>query len=297
MGLIMIALPLDLLIWLAQRILGFMRSSGSLSPTAWAGIWLAATLAISGYAMWEADSLRVERVTIHSPHLAQNLDGLKIVQISDLHLSPLVSLERVRRVADMAAKEQPDLIVSTGDLVDGMLDGRSDFSNILSDMPARLGKYAVTGNHERHLGERNSVEFTGRAGFSLLRGQLATPAPGLCLAGMDDPAFPLHKGQEAGLVAGMPADAFLVMLKHRPEVDQATQKRLGLQLSGHAHRGQIFPYNFLVGLVYPRYDGLYDLGGGAYLYTSRGTGSWGPPMRLLAPPELTVITLRKTAAR
>lgn len=290
MGLIMIALPLDLVLWLARKSAGLMGLGGGVAW--WSAAWLAVVLLVSGYAVYEAETLRLERITIQSADLPPALDGLKIMQISDLHLGAMASLSRVERVAALCAREKPDLLVSTGDLVDGMLDGSGAFVPALAGMRARLGKYAVTGNHERYMGARQSLDFTRLAGFTLLRGQEVAPAPGLVLAGVDDPAFPA-KDQEAALLARTPQDAFLVLLKHRPEVAPGSLGKVDLQLSGHAHRGQIFPYNLLVGLVYPKNDGLYVLDGGTCLYTSRGTGSWGPPMRLLAPPELTVITLRK----
>jgi len=118
---------------------------------------------------------------------------------------------------------------------------------------------------------------------------------GIQVAGVPDPAWGASRGETA-LLANTDPRQLTVLLKHRPWVEAPAIGRFTLQLSGHAHRGQIFPFTLLTGVAYPRQDGLYLLGRECWLYTSRGTGSWGPPMRLLSPPELTLIELSAAAA-
>ena len=117
------------------------------------------------------------------------------------------------------------------------------------------------------------------------------------IAGVDDPVVRGY-GQSPGvperqLLSSFPKDKFTLFLKHRPDVEQSSEGLFDLQLSGHAHKGQLFPFTLVVRLVFPRIAGLYRLASGSWLYVSRGTGTWGPPIRFLAPPEVTVIDLRK----
>ena len=114
--------------------------------------------------------------------------------------------------------------------------------------------------------------------------------PGLRLAGVPDPAWGARQEEAQVLGTAAPGDT-TILLKHRPWIEAAAIGRFTLQLSGHAHRGQLFPFNLLTGLAYPMQDGLYRLDQGSWLYTSRGTGCWGPPMRLFSPPEITLIEL------
>jgi predicted MPP superfamily phosphohydrolase len=113
---------------------------------------------------------------------------------------------------------------------------------------------------------------------------------GLRIVGVPDPAWGEKQEDARVLGTAVPGDT-TILLKHRPWIEAAAIGHFTLQLSGHAHRGQLFPFNFLTGLAYPMQDGLYRLGQASWLYTSRGTGSWGPPMRLFSPPEITLIEL------
>jgi predicted MPP superfamily phosphohydrolase len=148
----------------------------------------------------------------------------------------------------------------------------------------------VTGNHEYYAGLDQSLAFLERSGFRLLRGETVTVGDRITLAGVDDPTGG-SAPDEAALLKKEPRTRFTVLLKHRPRVNSEAVSLFDLQLSGHAHRGQIFPFNLLTGLEYPMQNGLYELPGNGYLYTSRGTGTWGPPMRILSPPEMTLFEI------
>ncbi|NJC88915.1 MAG: metallophosphoesterase [Desulfuromonas sp.] len=251
----------------------------SLSVVALAGTW----------AFFEAAQPRVERVQLTVANLPAERPRVRIVQISDLHLGLINRGDLLGRVVDQVRQLHPDLLVVTGDLLDAQRNHLEGLTDPWRELSPPLGKFAVVGNHEVYAGRSNSLEYLEAAGFRVLINEVVAVG-GIQLAGVPDPAWGEQKGDAEVLKAADPARP-TILLKHRPWVEPAAVDRFILQLSGHAHRGQIFPFNFITGLAYPMQDGLYRLAGGNWLYTSRGTGSWGPPMRLFAPPELTLIEL------
>ena len=146
----------------------------------------------------------------------------------------------------------------------------------------------MIGNHEVYAGLESSLHFLRSAGFTVLRGE-SVAAGGIILAGVDDPSAGTDGQQSVAVHAPGNTDDYVVLLKHQPVADK--QIPFDLQLSGHVHGGQIFPFGLLTRLVYGVGTGLTRLGDGRLLYVSRGTGTWGPPIRLLAEPEITLITL------
>lgn len=256
---------------------------------------LAVALAALVYGSFEARQIRTERVEIRTEKIPPGTGPLRIVQISDVHVGVLVRGQRLAGMLAAVRAASPDLIVSTGDLVDGQLNNMTEAAAQLKALQPRYGKFAVTGNHEFIAGIDDAVRFTRDAGFTLLRDEAVEVAGILSLAGVDDPA-----GRRAGsgpdlsdgaALAKATAGHFTILLKHQPRVEAGAQGRFDLQLSGHTHRGQIFPFTILPWLVYPYLSGDYELARGARLHVSRGTGTWGPPIRVLAPPEITVIDL------
>ena len=187
--------------------------------------------------------------------------------------------------------------MSTGDLVDGQLDGVAELADILRGIPAPRGKFAVLGNHEYYAGIDRAIAFTRKAGFTLLRDESATIDDAVRIAGVDDPAgarFGRTGGAaEAAVLGDRPDGRFTVLLKHRPQLDPATGGKFDLQLSGHTHHGQIFPFRLLTRLAFPLLAGDHPVPGGGILHVSRGTGTWGPPMRFLAPPEITIVDIER----
>jgi uncharacterized protein len=252
----------------------------------------AAVLVICVYGYMEAHWIRVERRVIKTEKLPPGVDRLKIAQVSDLHLGILNGKEQLQKVVDLIRAEQPDLLAATGDVVDGDMAKNGDIQELWNQIRPPLGKYAVTGNHEYYAGLAQALEAIHRSGFRILRGEGVTAEKVLNIVGVDDPTgdLPVDEGE---LLASWRNGLFTLFLKHRPQVSDKSRGLFDLQLSGHAHRGQIFPFRFLTGMVYPMQDGLYDLGGGSFLYTSRGAGTWGPPMRVLSPPEIGIIELTR----
>jgi hypothetical protein len=146
-----------------------------------------------------------------------------------------------------------------------------------------------------YAGLSQSVDFTNRAGFKLLRSEFVTAGGMINIVGIDDPVVTRVAGYrqagEKSLLQKAEADKFTLLLKHRPDVDSESLGLFDLQLSGHVHKGQIFPFNLLTWLFYPVKTGLAFYPQNSALYVSRGTGTWGPPVRFLAPPEVTIIEL------
>lgn len=269
-----------------------IRLSGLTAPLVPSSFPLIAglSLAIWLYGFIDARRVRVERVNLVSDRLPPGFPGLRLVQISDLHLGVLIGRRRLHRLLSRMRSLAPDIVISTGDLVDAQAHFLNGLSAQFAALQPPLGKYAVTGNHERYAGLAHALDFHARSGFKLLRGE-AVEAGGIVLAGVDDPAVTGMASDDAGMLADIPADRFVVFLKHQPIIDAAAS--FDLQLSGHTHKGQIFPFGLLVRLAYPMVAGLHTLPGGAHLYVSRGTGTWGPPIRLFSPPEITLIELTR----
>lgn len=253
------------------------------------------SLAASTYGYFEARDIRTEHVTIETSKIPAGMERFRIVQISDIHLGLIVREARLKKILNEVNLARPDMLVSTGDLVDGQISRINGLSDLLGEVTARYGKFAVTGNHEFYAGFAQSKAFTEKAGFRLLRAQAADFPGIITVAGVDDPtakAFGLAKDvSEKELLATLPHDRFILLLKHRPLIDKDDAGLFDLQLSGHVHDGQIFPFTVVTWLYYSVVSGLAHVDGGSYLYVSRGSGTWGPPIRFLAPPEVTVIDL------
>lgn len=252
---------------------------------------LGLTLLLGTYALYEASTIRIETVTIRSAALPPELNSLRIVQLSDLHLGLIHREGTLRTVVEKIRNLQPDLLVATGDMVDARLDHLEELVPLTASLNPPLGKYAVTGNHEVYAGMKGALDFLQQGGFTVLRNQRTVIQPGLSIVGVDDPAT--GKAQVEEELLPDQDEGFTLLLKHRPLVNAGTMGRFNLQLSGHAHRGQIFPFNFITRLHYPQQDGLYPLASGVWLYASRGTGTWGPPMRLFSPPEITLFIVER----
>jgi predicted MPP superfamily phosphohydrolase len=259
------------------------------SATAYVGLTLlVAALWLMGFN--SARNPKIERLTIESDKVPTQADGLRIVQLTDVHLGVLINRQHLTRILEQVETLKPDILVSTGDLVDAQAHHLDGLSTLLADCKPRYGKFAVTGNHESYVGLDHALAFHERAGFRLLRGDSIDVA-GITLAGIDDPAVIGGSIGEAKFLNEIREGRFVILLKHQPRIDP--DARFNLQLSGHTHNGQIFPFNFLVRLVYPMIHGRHGLNNGGQLYVSRGAGSWGPPIRVFSPPEITLIELKR----
>jgi predicted MPP superfamily phosphohydrolase len=252
-------------------------------------------LAIAVYGYFEAIRIKTEHITLRTSKIPEEASGLRIVQISDVHLGLIVREERLRRILEQVKGSDPDILISTGDLVDSQMDNLAGLAAMFREIRPKYGKFAVTGNHEFYAGLELSLDFTKKAGFTILRGEGLTVSGQINIAGMDDPGDRRRKRSpgvsERAVLYGLPRNHFTILLKHRPLLNKETIGLFDLQLSGHTHKGQIFPWNLITRLSFPKDAGLFNLPDNAHLYVNRGSGTWGPPIRFLSPPEVTLIEL------
>jgi predicted MPP superfamily phosphohydrolase len=258
---------------------------------------LAMSLAVYGF--FEAKQIRTEHLLIRTAKLPEGRERLRIAQISDIHLGLIVGEDRLRSILREVEKAGPDILVSTGDLVDADICGIKDYAHLLAGVRPLYGKFGVTGNHEFYAGLPQSLECAGKAGITMLRGKAVTLGGIINIAGVDDPAGRFFDSRapvkEEDLLSRLPAGTFTLLLKHRPLINKESVGLFDLQLSGHTHKGQIFPFSLITKLYYPIHAGLLELANGSRLYVSRGAGTWGPPIRFLCPPEVTIIDLVRDA--
>jgi predicted MPP superfamily phosphohydrolase len=253
------------------------------------------SILIATYGSFEAKNIRTERIMIRSHKIPESIGRLRIVQISDVHLGLIVRKERLKKILKEVKAAEPDLLVSTGDLVDGQINGLPGLAELLREINPRYGKFAITGNHEFYAGLEQAMDFTEKAGFTILRSEGLTIARLFNIAGVDDPAGKnyglFREVEEKELLSGLPTGKFTLFLKHRPLLDRNAIGLFDLQLSGHTHKGQIFPFSLITKLSYPADSGYLSLPNNSHLYVSRGSGTWGPPIRFLSPPEVTMIEI------
>jgi predicted MPP superfamily phosphohydrolase len=252
-----------------------------------------------------AGPAEIEEVAVRLERLPRALSGFTIAQVSDLHVGPTIREREVRRVVEQVNALRPDAVAITGDLVDGSTRELGAIVAELGRLRAPHGVFFVTGNHEYYSGVEDWLAFLPGLGVRVLRNErvaLGDGAPGgatFDLAGVDDWSarqFGGDHGMDLGrALAGRDPARSLVLLAHQPrEVGAAVHRGVELQLSGHTHGGQIFPFSLAVRAAFPYVKGLYrheEVGAAGQVYVSRGTGYWGPPMRLGAPPEIGKIVL------
>ena len=248
---------------------------------------------------------RVREVPVRLERLPPALSGFTLAQVSDLHVGPTIRERHVRRVVDLTNALRPDAVVITGDLVDGSVAELRSATAHLARLRAPHGVWFVTGNHEYYSGARAWLEELARYGVRPLRNERVTigdRGPGgasFDLAGVDD--WSVARAEDDAwpaldrATAGRDPDRALVLLAHQPRgVAEAARAGVELQISGHTHGGQIFPWSLVVGAVFPYYKGLYqhrEGGRPGQIYVSCGAGYWGPPLRLGAPAEVAKLVL------
>ncbi len=280
--------------------------SGTLASDSGAGTRALAVVAVSGIAagagmLSALRPPRLERVEIPLARWPRALDGYRIVQISDIHIGPILDRRFAEHVAERCNALEPDLIAVTGDLVDGAVHHLRDDVAPFGKLEARDGVFFVTGNHDHYSGAKSWVECVSELGLRPLRNAHVTISPltgqgeAFELAGVDDYRGGHFDGEREDLDAALegcdPERAVLLMAHDPTTFKKASQYAVDLQLSGHTHAGQIWPFRYLVRAAVPFVAGRYARNG-SELYVSKGTGFWGPPMRLFAPAEITEITLR-----
>jgi predicted MPP superfamily phosphohydrolase len=242
----------------------------------------------------------VRRVEVPLRRLAREQDGITLAQLTDLHIGPTIGQRDLSNLVVRTNALLPDVVVITGDLVDGSVDELRDTVAPLAELKAKYGVFFVTGNHEYFSGASAWVREISRLGIRVLRNERVTIGDrdtGFDLAGVDDRSAVRASEEGHGedlekALAGRDPTRAVVLLAHQPRtVIDAARWGVDLQLSGHTHGGQIWPFGALVRLQQRFLAGL-GRQGDTIIYVSRGTGYWGPPMRLFAPAEITQIVLR-----
>ena len=283
----------NILAWALHR---FGKLADLRPPAHYAVPAFAVIIACTGiWGYFEARAVGVSHFRVETPLMEPGSEPLRLVQISDVHLGLTLREDRLRHYLELVRAADPDVLVCTGDLVDASFDHLEAAASILADYDPPLGKYGVTGNHDYYAGLENSLRFFREAGFRVLREESVEVDDSLVFAGVDDPAGGRTGARSlmdegAALPEGEPEKP-VILLKHRPRVQEKSSTRFSLQLSGHSHGGQLFPFTLLAD-AYHRYDpGLHRLPAGSYLYVTSGTGTWGPPFRVGSPPEIAVFDL------
>lgn len=236
----------------------------------------------------------LKEVEVGLERLPKHLDGMSLVQISDVHIGPTLGCDFMREVAETIRGAKPEMLFVTGDLVDGSVEQLREHVAPLGQLRPRHGAYFITGNHEYYSGAEAWCQELSRLGVRVLRNEWVRPLPGLQLVGVDD--YDHQQGAGSRIAPELDRDEETILLAHRPQsIPEAEALGAGLQISGHTHGGQIYPMAEIVRLTTPYVAGLYQHDTRTQIYVSRGTGYWGPPMRLAAPAEVTRIVLRSKA--
>jgi len=265
------------------------------------GIIAVSALGVAGYGVASVLApVMVKPVRITLKRFPSRLGVYRIVQLSDVHIGPTLDGKWLRHVVERVNGLMPDLVAITGDLVDGSVEELREHVACLGDLRAKDGVYFVTGNHEYYSGVDDWLAELARLGVRVLRNERVSIGQGEAsfdLAGVDDwRSHEYGRGHGPNLpqaLAGRDPARELILLAHQPkQAFEAAKSGVGLQLSGHTHGGQIFPWGFFVKLEQGFVAGL-DRVGEMLLYTSCGTGYWGPPMRVGAPAEITLLEVQR----
>jgi predicted MPP superfamily phosphohydrolase len=256
----------------------------------------AATLAIlfSIYGIWNTFHVVIRRIEVRIKNLPQKWIGKSIVQISDVHLGHIFREKHFLKIVEKINLISPEVVVITGDLFDGTDGDLDDFVEPLKSLRAPAGAYFSTGNHEIYLGIEDAQTALAKTKINWLKDSLVN-IDGLQIIGID---YPLQgKGRNLSdlipKMDGWKKTDPSVLLIHEPvQIGSAKELGISLQLSGHTHKGQLFPFSFITALIFGKYDYGFHQEGDYSIYTSSGLGGWGPPMRTQSRPEIIEITLR-----
>lgn len=263
-----------------------------------AGGALLATGGLTGYGTWRVfHPPVVNEVAVRLPGLPKALDGFTIVHLSDIHVGPIIQRRFMDELVTRCNALKPDLVAITGDLVDGNVDGLAPAVSALTNLKARAGTYFVTGNHEYYWNAEAWSQALEQMRIPVLRNRhvrIGDAAASFDLVGVDDWSARRGDGRAYDLdaaLAGRDPERASVLLAHQPSNwSVAATAGMGLQLSGHTHGGQFFPFTLAVSAIW-KHDAGHFQQGDQHLYVSRGTGFWGPPLRVGSPPEIVKVTL------
>ena len=254
---------------------------------------------LMGYGVNEAHKRPdVVRVDIPLDNTPPDLEGFRIVQISDLHVGAMLKRDWVSMIVDTVNELSPDMIAITGDLIDGRAEALHSDVAPLANLSARHGSFFVTGNHEYYSGVADWITEARQLGVVVLLNEHEIVQHGdarILLGGVTDHSAhrfgPAHVSNPSASLSGAPRSDVKILLAHQPRsIFEASRIGYDLQVCGHTHGGQFFPWSYVVHLIQPYVSGLH-MHNGTWVYVNRGTGYWGPPVRIGQPPEITEIVL------
>ncbi len=277
------------IVLLIARIVGF-----SINGVLLASVFFIIAFFFSLYGVWNAMNPQVKEVSVAIPNLPEEWKGKKVVQLSDVHLGIVHREDFMRDIVTKIEAVNPNMVVITGDLFDGMDGDVTPLVRPLLDLKPSNGMYFITGNHETYLGVDDALLALSKTNVKVLKNEVVD-VNGLKLIGINYPTLDENENVSTILDSlkekyfGMPN----VLLYHAPtSIAEIKARGVNLQLSGHTHKGQLFPFGYITKLIYKGYDyGLFTEGNYS-LYTTNGVGTWGPPMRTGNTPEIVVITLK-----
>ncbi|MFN3567537.1 MAG: metallophosphoesterase [Caldimicrobium sp.] len=265
-------------------------------------ILLVLAFILSIYSYYETLNLKIEYFLVKTEKLPSYYPRVKILHISDVHLGPIMGLDKILLIKAVYEKEKPDIVLSTGDLVDGNMENREFLAKALADINPPFGKYAIFGNHEYYRGFSQAIEFTRKAGFQvIIDDTFPIENLNISLVGAEDNTcrfFNLCQSKsnhsDIELLKRADKNSFIIYLKHKPKLEEGAWKYFDLMLSGHTHGGLYYPIGkFFLSFFYIADRGLHKKEK-ALLYVSKGVGTGGPPMRFLSPPDVAIIELVRT---
>ncbi|MFF7994236.1 metallophosphoesterase [Kitasatospora xanthocidica] len=306
LGVVWVLFTWSVLGGLANLVLGGLDVGGTDRARAVAAAVAAVSAGLLGWGHHEAMRVpRVKRLDVHLPRLGHGLDGTRVVVLADTHYGPIDRAAWSARVTEAVNALDADIVVHAGDIADGTPGRRREQSAPLGAVRSRLAKVYVTGNHEYGSGAQGWLDRMAELGWEPLHNRHVVVERGgdaLVVAGVDDvtaesSGLAGHRADLSDALAGADPDRPVLLVAHQPKyVPRAAAAGIDLQVSGHTHGGQIWPFNLLVRIDQPVVHGLSRHGERTWLYTSRGTGFWGPPFRVFAPSEITLLTLRPGTA-
>jgi len=281
-----------ILLWViygVSKLLGFSPDTKLL-----AGIFFSVALFVAGFGIINADIVRVTEINVSLPNLPAAWQGKTAVWVSDAHLGQIRNYSFAQKIADMIEAKKPDIIFIGGDLYDGAADGTSfdlnKLAQIFGKIPSPLGIYFITGNHEEFGDPTPYLNAVKNAGIKVLFNE-KVDINGLQILGVDDrDSLAVPKFTQILQSLNIDTTKPSILLKHSPfDIDIAKNAAVSLQISGHSHGGQIFPNSIITHFVYKGFDYGLNKMGDLLVYTSSGAGTWGPPLRVGAAPEIVVV--------
>lgn len=285
----------DLLLWGLSAFPGLHDSLARLRR-----IWFLVSAGVAvlavGYGLYNARNIRIRRLDLSINKQAGPRTSLRIVMASDLHLGSVIRCTRLEQIVARINALQPDIILLPGDILDEDTEAArdQDMASVLKTMKAPLGTWAVTGNHEYIRNKQAAVAFLHQAGIRVLEDKSVLVDKAFYLIGRKDRlAATMENGRKElqELVRGLKPHLPVILMDHQPfQLEQAQRNGIDLQLSGHTHHGQLFPFNLLTNAIYEKSWGLHRRGDTRY-YVSCGVGTWGPPLRIGSHPEIVCLNL------